>query len=61
LPFPVRKLERRHLYRCANCGREFPRVRLLRRRSACLACCRAHNGSRYDRRFELRLATTSAD
>ena len=33
----------------------FPRTRPLRRTSACLACCRAFNRGRYDRRFKLRL------
>ncbi|MEO7724016.1 MAG: SprT-like domain-containing protein [Chthoniobacterales bacterium] len=55
LPFPARRLERRYLYRCAHCEREFPRTRPLRRTSACLACCRAFSRGHYDRRFKLRL------
>ncbi|MEO8438784.1 MAG: SprT-like domain-containing protein [Spartobacteria bacterium] len=55
LPFPTRRLERRYLYVCVHCRREFPRTRLLRRTSACLACCRAFNHGRYDRRFRLQL------
>ena len=55
LPFPVAKRTPRLLYKCRSCGREFPRVRPFRRRTACLACCRTHNRGRYDARFILRL------
>lgn len=55
LPFPIRRQERRYLYACPNCRCDFPRTRPLRRTSACLACCRAFNRGRYDRRFRLRL------
>ena len=55
LPFPIRRLQRRYLYACPHCRRDFPRTRPLRRSSACLACCRAFNGGRYDRRFKLQL------
>ena len=55
LPFPIRRQARRYLYACPKCFREFPRTRPLRRTSACLACCRAHNRGEYDRRFKLRL------
>jgi predicted SprT family Zn-dependent metalloprotease len=55
LPFPIRRLKRRYLYTCPHCRREVPRIRPLRRSSACLACCRAHHRGRYDERFKLRL------
>jgi len=55
LPFPIQRRARRLLYRCRTCGREFPRVRAFKRRTACLACCRQHNRGRYDARFILRL------
>ena len=55
LPFPVRRRQPRFLYKCYACGRDFPRVRRLQRRTACLACCRLHNRGRYDARFMLRL------
>jgi predicted SprT family Zn-dependent metalloprotease len=55
LPFPIRRLQRRYLYSCPHCRRDFPRTRPLRRTSACLACCRAHNRGRYDARFKLRI------
>jgi SprT protein len=54
LPLPVRRRARPYSYRCPNCRREFPRVRPIRRSVACLACCRAHSGGRFDRRFKLR-------
>ena len=51
LPLPRRKVARRHHYRCPACGTGIARVRPLRRGSACLSCCRAHNRGRYDARF----------
>ena len=51
LPLPRRKLKARHRYRCPRCGIEIARVQPIRRKSACLACCRAHSGGRYDERF----------
>jgi hypothetical protein len=57
LPFPMRRQERRYVYKCPQCQRDFPRTRPLRRKSACLACCRAHNHGHYDRRFKLRLVS----
>jgi len=44
LPFPAKRYTPRFIYRCANCRRDFPRVRKIKRTVACLACCRAHNG-----------------
>jgi predicted SprT family Zn-dependent metalloprotease len=55
LPFPIRRQHRRYLYACPKCFRQFPRTRPLRRASACLACCRTHNGGRYHEGFQLRL------
>ena len=51
LPLPRRKMQRKHLYRCAHCATELARVRPMRRKFACLACCRTHNRGRYDERF----------
>jgi predicted SprT family Zn-dependent metalloprotease len=51
LPLPRRKIAPRYRYRCAACGIELKRVRPLRKRSACLACCRLHSRGRYDERF----------
>jgi len=51
LPLPRRTIARRHHYRCPVCKMEIARVQPLRRGSACLECCRAHNRGRYDERF----------
>ena len=57
LPFPATRYAPRFIYRCPNCRRDFPRVRRLKRRVACLACCRAYNGGDFDARFRLTLVT----
>lgn len=51
LPLPRRRLSPRHHYRCPSCSIVIGRVHPLRRKSACLACCRQHNRGRYDERF----------
>ena len=51
LPLPRRALTARHFYRCPHCAVELRRVRPLRGKSACLACCRSHNGGRYADKF----------
>lgn len=51
LPLPRRTAVRRYLYKCAGCGAELARVKPLRKPAACLKCCRAHSGGRYDARF----------
>jgi predicted SprT family Zn-dependent metalloprotease len=55
LPFPVKKRVPRFLYRCARCGREFPRVRRIKRAVACLECCRKFNRGKFDPKARLRL------
>lgn len=51
LPLPRREMKPRHFYRCPSCAVEVHRVRPFRGKSACLKCCRRHNGGRYDERF----------
>ncbi len=51
LPFKRARMERKYFYACRHCGRRMSRVRKPRRPVACLACCRRHNGGRYDERF----------
>jgi predicted SprT family Zn-dependent metalloprotease len=51
LPLPRREVPKRHLYQCPACGMAVHRVRPIQRPSACLPCCRKHNGGRYDERF----------
>ena len=57
LPFPRAIRAPRFLYRCPRCGRDFPRVRRIRRRVACLACCRRHARGQFDKRFILQLVS----
>ena len=53
LPLPRRSQVPRHRYACPACGVILSRVRPLKKKSACLACCRKHNRGRYDERFRL--------
>ena len=55
LPFPIQRRTRRFLYRCERCGREFPRVRRIKRTVACLDCCRKFNAGQFDPKARLRL------
>lgn len=55
LPFPVQRRTRRFLYRCERCGKEFPRVRRIKRAVACLDCCRKFNRGKFDPKARLRL------
>jgi SprT protein len=55
LPFPVQRRTRRFLYRCERCGKEFPRVRRIKRTVACLECCRKFNRGQFDPTARLRL------
>jgi SprT protein len=55
LPLPVSRRAPRYVYRCPMCEGEFPRVRLIRRAVACLACSKKHNRGRFDPRAKLRL------
>ena len=55
LPFPRQTRARPFLYQCPQCRSEFPRVRKIRRRVACLACCRRYNRGQFDKRFTLQL------
>ncbi|MEY5009147.1 MAG: hypothetical protein RLZZ253_286 [Verrucomicrobiota bacterium] len=51
LPLPKRSIRRSHFYQCPACGTELARVRPLKRKSACLACCKKHARGKYDERF----------
>jgi SprT protein len=59
LPFPIRQPRRGYVYQCPRCHERIARVRVLRRSSACLSCCRAFNRGKYDKRFLLRLVDPS--
>ena len=60
LPLVGRSLSRRFVYYCRNCQGHFPRVRRIRRATACLACCRKFSEGNYDERFRLRLVKNSS-
>ncbi len=53
LDFQPRRLERKYAYTCPSCEAVIRRVRRLRRRVACYACCRRHAGGQFDARFQL--------
>ncbi len=55
LPLPRIKQARKYSYACPSCGHTVERVRKFKRHSACLACCKKHNGGRYDARFQFAL------
>jgi SprT protein len=55
LPFPIQRRSRRFLYGCPRCGKEFPRVRPIKRAIACLDCCRKFNRGKFDSSARLRL------
>ena len=57
LPLPVHRRTARYLYRCPKCSRDFPRVRRIRRRLACLDCCRKYHGGKFFRAAQLQLVT----
>jgi predicted SprT family Zn-dependent metalloprotease len=56
LPFTARRMKRRYLLRCPGCGESHDRVRIPRRRIACLGCCRTHNRGIYDERFRFEVS-----
>jgi hypothetical protein len=39
---------------CDNCGRQTPSHKIKRRKSACGACCKKHNGGKYTEKYILR-------
>lgn len=56
LPLPRSRQTRHLVYQCPACGVKVERVKRFQRYTACLACCRKHNGGRYDARFQFVLA-----
>ena len=61
LPFKRIRRERKYFYACRACGTRVARVRPFRRPSACLKCCRRHNGGRYHENFRFIPAVAPAE
>jgi SprT protein len=57
LPFPIQRRVRRFLYVCPRCGKEFPRMRQIKRAVACLDCCRKFSRGKFDQKAQLQLVT----
>ena len=54
LPFKRRKIARKFFYTCPECATMLARVKPLRQKTACIKCCRKHNGGQYHARFRFR-------
>ncbi|MFZ4777605.1 MAG: SprT-like domain-containing protein [Terrimicrobiaceae bacterium] len=54
LPFKRRKIERKFFYACPECSVVLARVRPLRRRVACVKCCRKFHGGHYAERYRFK-------
>ena len=61
LPFKRRKVERKFFYACPECATVLARVRPLRKRVACVKCCRKHNGGAYQERFRFKTIESPAE
>lgn len=61
LPLKRRKVERKFFYACPECSTVLARVRPLRRRVACVKCCRKHNGGAYQERFRFKMIESPAE
>ncbi len=59
LPFPRTTQARNFTYICPVCRNTVARVRKFKQRTACLLCCKQHNGGRYDPRFQFSLVRNS--
>ena len=54
LPFKRRKVQRKYFYACPECATVLARVLPLRRKVACVKCCRKFNGGVYQERFRFK-------
>jgi predicted SprT family Zn-dependent metalloprotease len=54
LPFKRRKIPRKFFYTCPGCSTVLARVRPLRRRVACVKCCRKFHNGAYQERFRFK-------
>ena len=60
LPLPRKTIQPRHFYQCPGCGFVLKRVQPLKRKSACVRCCRTHARGRYDVRFVFKAVAPAA-
>ena len=51
LPLPGRTMQKKWRYTCPACSEVFDRVRKMKRYAGCYACCKAHNGGYYHKKF----------
>ncbi len=51
LPLPSRRQKKKWLYKCSTCKVSIQRVRKIKRKTACVACCKKYNKGRYSNRF----------
>jgi predicted SprT family Zn-dependent metalloprotease len=61
LPFKRRKIERKFFYACPECATVLARVQPLRRRVACVKCCRKYNGGAYQERFRFKTVESPSE
>ena len=60
LPFKRAKMERKFFYTCRGCGTNLARVQPVKKRVACLKCCRKHNDGKYHESFRFVQVASSA-
>lgn len=51
LPLPSSKMTPNFIYRCPHCKQSFYRVRKMKKKAACSACCKRFHGGRYSAKF----------
>ena len=56
LPFKRQRQTRKFFYTCPACNAVLARVKPLRRKAACIKCCRKHNHGKYHENFRFRPA-----
>ncbi len=61
LPFKRRKIGRKFFYACPECSTILARVRPIKKRVACVKCCRKYNGGAYHERFRFKPIQPPAD
>jgi predicted SprT family Zn-dependent metalloprotease len=59
LPLKGYSQQKKYRLLCPACGEGHDRVRLPKRRVACLSCCRLHHGGLYHERFRLEIVRIS--